>query len=149
MNKGYQFLLTLGFILLPACSVIDLAYDKAPSYVAAKFDDAFNLNKNQNQQLKARLQSFFQWHREQELLLYQQFLDQAALYNSDGIAATEFLDLKRQFNQTWNRSVTRAIDSFGDLASSLSAAQITHYQRYFREKSDRFEDYLEKNYRAA
>lgn len=144
MKTKRNLLLLPWLLLLSACSAIDMAYNNAPSWVSAKIDDAFDLTENQIQQLDLRLQGFFGWHREQELRRYRLLLDQAALYAEDGISATEFLDLNGQIEQAWDRSVTKAINDFSDLASSLSAAQIEHYRAYYLEESEEYDEYLEK-----
>lgn len=144
MKIKRNLLLLSCLLLLSACSAIDLAYNNAPSWVSAKIDDAFDLTENQNQQLDLRLQGFFDWHREQELLRYRLFLDQAARYAEDGISAAEFLELNQLIEQTWERTVTKAIDDFGDLANSLSPAQIEHYQAYHLQQSEEHDEYFEK-----
>ena len=144
MKTKRNLLLLPWLLLLSACSAIDLAYNNAPSWVSGKFDDAFNLTENQKQQLNSRLQGFFNWHREQELHRYQVILDGAARHAEDGVSVSEFLELNHQIEQTWNRTVTKAIDEFGDLASSLSPAQIKHYQSYYLEKSEEHDENLEK-----
>ena len=130
-------------LLLSSCGVIDLAYNNAPSYVAGEFEDAFGLNQAQSDQLDARLQQFFAWHRRQELTHYRQLLDQAALSAADGISADEFLALHDDVRAAWRRSLEKAIDSLGDLAATLTPQQIEQYQNYHRENSEEHQEYLE------
>ena len=144
MKAKRNLLLVPWLLLLSACSAIDVAYNNAPSWVGGKIDDAFHLTGNQKQQLNAQLQSFFNWHREQELHRYQIVLDQAAQHAEDGISVDEFLDLNHQIEQTWDRTVSKAIDEMGDLASSISPAQIKNFQFYYLERSEEHNDYLEK-----
>lgn len=132
-------------LILAGCSMIDIAYNNAPTLVSSEIDDAFDLDSLQNNQLDSRLEQFFVWHREEELIRYQQLLDQAALAAADGITAAEFMSLNRDIRLAWRRSLEKAIDSFGDLAVTLTPQQIENYQQYHRESFSEFNDYLEKS----
>jgi hypothetical protein len=132
-------------LILAGCSMIDIAYNNAPTLVSSEIDDAFDLDSLQNNQLDSRLEQFFVWHREEELFRYQQLLDQAALAAADGITAAEFMALNRNIRLAWRRSLEKAIDSFGDLAVTLTPQQIENYQQYHRESFSEFNDYLEKS----
>jgi hypothetical protein len=125
--------------------MVDLAYNNAPTLVASKFDDAFDLDAQQNTQLDSRLDQFFKWHRKEELVRYQQLLDQAALATADGITAGEFLEINESVRLAWLRTLEKMIDSLGDLAVSLTPQQIASYQQYHRESFSEFSDYLEKS----
>jgi len=146
MKRIYQLCFaTACSLILAGCGMIDLAYNNAPSIVSSKIDDAFDLDARQNTQLDSRLDQFFVWHREEELIRYQQLLDQAALAAADGITAAEFMELNKNVRLAWRRSLEKAIDSFGDLAVTLTPQQIENYQQYHRESFSEFKDYLEKS----
>jgi hypothetical protein len=146
MKRIYRLCFAIACCLIMAgCSMIDLAYNNAPSFVSSEIDDAFDLNAQQNTQLDSRLEQFFVWHREEELIRYQQLLDQAALATADGITAAEFMALNKDVRLAWRRSLEKAIDSFGDLAVTLTPQQIENYQQYHRESFSEFKDYLEKS----
>jgi hypothetical protein len=146
MKRIYQlFFATACSLILAGCSMVDIAYNNAPSLVSSKIDDAFDLDSLQNNQLDSRLEQFFVWHREEELIRYQQLLDQAALAAADGITATEFMELNNNIRLAWLRSLEKAIDSFGDLAVTLTPQQIENYQQYHRESFSEFKGYLDKS----
>ena len=131
-------------LILASCSIIDFAYNNAPAFVGSEFEDAFDLDEAQSAQLDSRLQQFFSWHRKQELARYRQLLQQSAAATARGITADEFLYLQNEIREAWRRSLAMAIDNLGDLATTLDERQIEHYQSYFREASEEYEDYLEK-----
>jgi hypothetical protein len=146
MKCIYQLCLTVTCCLLVAgCGMVDLAYNNAPTLVASKIDDAFDLDAQQNTQLDSRLDQFFKWHRKEELVRYQQLLDQAALATADGITAGEFLEINKSVRLAWLRTLEKMIDSLGDLAVTLTPQQIVSYQQYHRESFSEFSDYLEKS----
>lgn len=145
--RNFQKLLIAGSLLLwlGGCSVADMAYNNAPSFVAGELEDAFDLSTSQSHQLDSRLEQFFIWHRQQELSRYHEFLERAALAAADGITATEFLALRNDIGAAWERSVEKGIDSLGDLFANLTPQQIEQFQQYHRESSEEYQDYLEKS----
>ena len=132
-------------LLLGGCSLVDVAYNNAPYLVGSEFEDAFDLSDTQLAQLDSRLQRFFAWHREEELMQYREFLDRAALVSADGITETEFLELQNDVMDARDRLLEKAIDSLGDLAVSLTPQQIASFEEYFMENSEKYRDYLEKS----
>lgn len=136
------YILLVCSLLTAGCSAIGFAYDNAPSYIAGEIEDAFDLDDAQRAQLDAGLQKFFTWHRQQELARYQQILDQAALDAADGITAPELLEFVDKLRLAWRRMLEQAIDDMGDLALTFTPDQIDHYQRYFRNDSSEYDDYL-------
>jgi hypothetical protein len=132
-------------LILAGCGMIDLAYNNAPSLVANEIDNAFDLSEMQNSQLDSRLDQFFDWHRKQELVRYQQLLDQAALATADGITVTKFMELNKSVRIALQRSLEKAIDSLGDLAVTLTPQQIENYRQYHGESIGEFDDYLDKS----
>lgn len=139
----HSWFATVCMLMLANCSIIELAYNKAPSFIAGELDEAFDLNESQSSQLNSRLEQFFTWHRKEELGRYQQLLERASQSIADGITAAEFLKLNDDIQIAWRRSLAKAIDSLGDLALTLTQEQIEHYQRYYREHSKEHRDYLE------
>jgi hypothetical protein len=132
-------------LILAGCGMIDLAYNNGSTLVANEIDNAFDLSEAQNDQLDSRLDQFFEWHRKEELIRYQQLLDQAALATANGITAAEFMDLNKGIRLAWQRSLEKAIDSLGDLAVTLTPQQIENYRQYHRESLGKFDDYLKKS----
>ena len=125
--------------------MIDIAYNNGTTLVGNEIDNAFDLSEAQNDQLDSRLDQFFEWHRKQELVRYQQLLDQAALATANGITAAEFMELNKGIRFAWQRSLEKAIDSLGDLAVTLTPQQIENYRQYHRESLGKFDDYLQKS----
>lgn len=145
--KYFPGILFAGSLLLglSGCSVADMAYNNAPSFVAGELEEAFALSEAQSSQLDSRLDQFFSWHRQEELSRYREFLEHAALAAADGITASEFLTLRNDIGAAWDRSIEKGIDSLGDLLTNLTPEQIEQYQQYHRESSEEYQDYLKKS----
>ena len=136
-------LVIIAVLLTASCSAFEFAYNNAPSFVASEVEDAFDLDGDQVTQLEDGLQQFFIWHRQQELPRYRQFMETAASAISDGITADDFLELSAELRLAWQRSLARAIDDLSEIALTLTPAQIDHYQQYFIDESDEYDDYLQ------
>jgi hypothetical protein len=130
-------------LALTSCAAINFAYNNAPGFVASEFEDAFDLDQDQADQLDVALQDFFAWHRQNELPHYRQLLERAARDIEDGITAAEFLRINSDFRNAWQRSLARIIDDIGDLATTLTPQQIEHYAEYYEDDSENYRDYLE------
>ncbi len=141
----HLFCIATCTLILAGCGMIDIAYNNGSTLVANEIDNAFDLSEAQNNQLDSRLDQFFEWHRKEELIRYQQLLDQAALATANGITAAEFMDLNKGIRLAWQRSLEKAIDNLGDLAVTLTPQQIENYQQYHRESLEKFDDYLQKS----
>ena len=130
-------------VWLAGCSVVDYAYNNSATFIADEIDDALNLDKSQLSHLETVLQQLLVWHRQQELVRYQQVLEQAAVDAADGITAAEYLDFHEAVRDAMRRTLERAIDGLGEFVLTLTPAQIEHYQRYYREDPTEHTLYLD------
>jgi hypothetical protein len=135
--------LVLCALLAAGCSAIGFAYNNAPSYIAGELEDAFDLDEAQRSELDIRMDKFFAWHRQQELERYHRLLDDAARNAADGITAEEFLEFIDGLRLAFRRLMEQAIVDFSDLGLTLTPEQIDHFDRYFREDSAEYYQYLE------
>ena len=46
-------------LLLTSCGTVEFIYNQAPSYLAGKFEDAFDLNDAQVARLESKVEDFF------------------------------------------------------------------------------------------
>jgi len=136
-------LVVVATLTLGGCSAVNIVYNNAPTFAAGEIDDAFDLNDAQSVQVDAALERFFDWHRQQELAHYQQMLNDAALAIADGISAAEYLAMYDEVRSAFRRSLLRMIDDLHGLTATLTPAQIDHYDQYFRNRSEKYQDYLE------
>jgi hypothetical protein len=137
------WLVVAATLAMAGCSAIDIVYNNAPSFVGGEIEDALDLDDEQRVQVDAGLHRFFDWHRQQELPRYRKMLDHAALAIEDGISAAEYLSIYNDVHAAWERSLLRLIDDLHGLTASLTPAQIDHYDQYFREHSEKYQEFLE------
>jgi hypothetical protein len=142
LRHFHNCLLLAASLLLASCTAVEFAYNNAPAYLAGEFDDAFDVDDAQSEQVDLAFERFFEWHRQYELERYHELLDSAAMRVADGIRADEFMDITREMRSAWHRSLGRLADDFAPLLATLSPEQIDHYEAYFRERSEEYEDYL-------
>jgi len=139
----HSWLVVAAALALASCSAADIVYDNAPSFVGAEIESALDLDDAQRAEVDAGLQRFFAWHREHELERYRVMLNHAALAIEDGISADEYSAIYADVHAAWERSLLRLIEDLHGLTASLTPAQIDNYDRYFREHSEKYQDYLE------
>ena len=130
-------------LTVSSCGLVDLAYDNAPGLVAGRFDDAFDVSDAQREQLEARLETFFAWHRATELIRYERVLREAAARAEDGIQAGDTLWLVDEVRDARQRGVARLLDEVADLGTTLTPAQLEQLEAYFAESGEEYADYLE------
>jgi hypothetical protein len=70
-------------------------------------------------------------------------MNAATIAIADGLTAAAFLEISADLRLAWQRSLTRAIEDLGDLALTLSPAQIEHFQQYFHDHGEEYRDYLQ------
>ena len=134
--------LLVSLLALGGCGAVNLVYNNAPTLLGSEFDDAFDLNDSQSEQVDQALEDFFAWHRKHELPRYQQILEEAAVAVNDGITATEMQTIYDHADAAARRSVAQLIDRIGALSIRLTPEQIDHYERYHQNRSSDFRDYL-------
>jgi hypothetical protein len=145
MRRLQNCLVLAASLLLAGCTTVEFAYNNAPAYLAGEFDDAFDVDAAQSEQVDLAFERFFAWHREYELERYHELLDNAAIRIADGIRVDEFMDITRAMRRAWHRSLARLAEDFAPLLATMSPAQIDHYEAYFREQSEEYDDYLAMN----
>lgn len=145
MRKPGSLFAGICLLLLAGCNTANMAYNNAPRFVASEFEDAFDLNSDQSTQLDSRLRQFFAWHRKEELGRYRQLLERAALDVEDGLSAEEFARIVDEIRDAWDRSMARVIDNIGGLGATLSAEQIEHFQAYYDESQQEYDEYFALN----
>lgn len=144
MRRPPRFVVALtGVLALGGCGLVELAYDNAPGLVAGRFDEAFDITDSQRRQLETRLETFFEWHREQELIRYEAVLYRAATLAEDGIEPDETLWLIDEVRDAYRRGVARLLDDVVELGTTLTPAQLDQLETYFDDSSEEYDDYLE------
>lgn len=132
-NKLVAVGVLIVFALVTGCSATSLVYNNAPWLISGKIDDYFSVSRDQQQQLDQDIQAFAQWHRVTELPRYVRLLSKFSAQFENGLTRDELGWLFDQVSAARIRFAERGIDPASDFLSAISAAQLDHFDREFRE----------------
>ena len=138
--KSLLWILLLNGIL-SGCSYTSFIYNNAPWLIREKVDDYFSLTSTQERQLNLDIDSFFKWHRYQEL---PQYASMITVFNNqfvDGLTREELISFFEQVAKAQTRSIEFSLDSTSLFLANISREQLEHFDREFQQLID---DDLEK-----
>lgn len=126
-----RVLVVLGLVvLLSACTMVTLAYNRLPTLVYWRVDGMFDLSADQSARLKPLIEDWHRWHRREHLPRYAQALrDWQALAVSD-LTPGQVCATFDQVRGWALEAVERFMPLMVELAPTLSAAQIDHWDRH-------------------
>ena len=119
---------------LAGCSSTSLVYNNADWLIRSKIDDYFPLSGRQQRQLKRDIKTFFEWHRQQELVEYSDVLTQFNQQFADGLTLQEldlFLD---KLSAARVRFAKASLQSASLFLSTVTIEQIDYFDQDFTEK---------------
>jgi hypothetical protein len=119
--------------LLTGCSSVQLAYNNAPALLQFQMDRYLNLDQAQEDLLSQELRALQAWHREDELPLYAQTLQQwaAKLDQPYTFTASELLEKQAQLEQTLLVMGQESAYRLAPLILTLSESQRQRLQSRF------------------
>ncbi|UOF01556.1 DUF6279 family lipoprotein [Bdellovibrio reynosensis] len=133
----YVLVLLLGFLVLPSCSRLDLAFNWADTFIVSKVDDYFNLTYTQSKELKKSLNKDFKKvsatvipqiiddAKKLEQQLQKNTVDEAIIEKLFSMGQNVFEDFYAQF------SVTAV-----EFIASTNKNQLEHFKKAFYEKQN-------------
>lgn len=137
---------TCAVVALVACSAVRLAYNQAPGLAYWWVDGYADLNDPQSVQLRRDIDTFFAWHRVNELPFYvtrlQQWQRLVASDSTPELVCMQFEHLRAAYL----RMVDRGLEPMARLALTTTPAQLQHMQRQFAKGNKKFEtDFVRVN----
>jgi hypothetical protein len=116
-------------LLLPACSTVKLAYNNADEVVAWMVDDYLDLNREQEDGLRALLARFHTWHRSTQLPEYARLLDAANRRLSAGLTEADVAWAADVIEDRYRSLAHRAHADAVRVLATLSDDQVAHLRR--------------------
>jgi hypothetical protein len=132
-------LLALAVTVLSGCSAIRLGYRQADVILAWRADDYFDLDAQQKQDLRRRLDRLLSWHRYEQLPEYAAFLSGAIDKAKGGVGHDDIVRLVDGFKQRYRVIVERGIDDAVEMLTTLRPEQLVALQQQFDRDNRRFE----------
>lgn len=129
--------------LLAACTAARFAYNQAPQFSYWWLDSHFDFDDTQSEQVRGDIETFFAWHRREELPAVADLLRQWQAMAARDLTAAEVCAQFDTVRARLTLTGERLIDPFARLAPRLDPAQLEHLQRRQARSNEEFErDFL-------
>ena len=122
-QTGARLLLFLIGLVLTGCSSTQFAYNQLDTLILWKSGDYVDLTSEQRTWLRSEVNAFLDWHREEELPRYSQWLFQAELSLDEPLTERRVAALMIPFDLALDRLQIRIYDLLFRGASLLTAEQ--------------------------
>lgn len=134
-----RWLLIALMVLLQGCSTIKIAYQQLPTLSYWWLDNQLSFSDSQAVKVKESLDNLQRWHRLQELPLYTQLIQRAALSSQGNLQAQDVCSLWVEGQQRADRLMQEALRQGGPVIAALGPRQLSHLARQFTVKNEEWE----------
>lgn len=134
-------------LLVAGCSGTTFVYNRLNIILPWYMGEYVDLNRAQKKELKGLLEPYLEWHRNQELPLYLEVLeDMEAGLDREELTLEDIDATMESFEQAWLRLEARTLEWMLVLGESLSDEQIADFIEVLREQQEEYrEEYLERS----
>ena len=115
--------------LVGACSAIRIGYNNADTLLVYSLDDYLDLNEQQEQLARERVNALLSWHRSTQLRDYAQLIDSARAKLGGPVTAAEVLAFNEAINARLASLGERAAPDLAQLSLTLAPAQLDRLGR--------------------
>ena len=138
--------LLLALLVLGGCSSTTFVYNRLDFLLPWYLDDYVELNTVQDQFLDDQLQPFLAWHRDLELPLYLQILDDIDRRLDRQLTVDDIAAISLEFEDAWFRLEDRALDWLLALGERLTEEQVQEFLAALWEQQEKYEKkYLKRS----
>lgn len=130
-------------LLIAGCSTLRIAYDNADTWLYFRANAYLDLEAQQAQELDARIDEFFAWHRKNALPQYARLSDDAAKRIAKGLSREDLVWGYDSLVAHARQSLRVAAERIAPLLDRLTPRQVAHMESRFAEDNRKFEkEYL-------
>ncbi len=138
--------LLLALLVLGGCSSTTFVYNRLDFLLPWYLDDYVELNTVQDQFLDDQLQPFLAWHRDLDLPLYLQILDDIDRRLDRQLTVDDIAAISLEFEDAWFRLEDRALDWLLALGERLTEEQVQEFLAALWEQQEKYEKkYLKRS----
>ena len=146
MYRVCRVYLLLALLVLGGCSSTTFVYNRLDFLLPWYLDDYVELNTVQDQFLDDQLQPFLAWHRDLELPLYLQILDDIDRRLDRQLTVDDIAAISLEFEDAWFRLEDRALDWLLALGERLTQEQVQEFLAALWEQQEKYEKkYLKRS----
>ena len=145
--------LLIALLVLSSCVNVKLVYTFADEALKLKIRSLFDLNSDQKKTMYASVNSFVEWHQQNEINPLIDLIQDVQIVSADGkVSSSEFDQIFQKIQDGRARYLDQAIPNIVALLSSLDDEQVEEYletrieddQDYFDDLDDTEEERLEE-----
>lgn len=147
MSRVIKVTLALALAWLACgCTALRLAYDHADTWVMYRANSYLDLNGKDSEELAARIDEFFAWHRRNALPQYARIADDAAKRVAKGLSREDVVWGYDSLVAHARQSLHVAAERIAPLLDRLTPQQVAHMQKQFADDNRKFaREYLRGN----
>ncbi len=134
-----RVVLALTVAMVCGCSAMRLGYRQADVILAWRADDYFDLDAEQKQDLRRRLDRLLYWHRYEELPEYAAFLSTAIDKAQGGLKHDDIVWFVEGVKTRYRVIVEQGVNDAADMLATIKSEQLVALQRQFDRDNRRFE----------
>jgi hypothetical protein len=155
---GARSLLALLLLALAGCSWLETSYNQSPLLLQWWLDRQLDLDSVQKQELKSELKQLQSWHRQSQLPLIAQSVQNLAELATQDLTANQTCAFEEAILQSLPALAQQASRHLARLALSLRPEQLTHMRRHLAKEDEKWreewldgstEDRLKRRYKKA
>jgi hypothetical protein len=124
--------------LLAGCSALRFAYESADSYLLYRAKGYLDLDEKASDELEARIDEFFAWHRRNALPQYARNSEDAAKRVTKGLSREDLVWGYDSLVANARQSLRVAAERIAPLLDRLTPQQLAHMEKRFAEDNRKF-----------
>ncbi len=115
---------TAAVVLIASCAAMKLGYNNADTLALFQLNSYLELNPEQEQTVKERVNALIAWHRSTQLRDYAAFIDRARAKVGGQVSAADVIEFNHQLNARMMTAGEKAAPDIAHLALTLNPDQI-------------------------
>jgi len=124
--------------LAAGCTALRLAYDNADTYLHFRAQSYLDLDARGSDELNARIDEFFAWHRRTALPQYERVADEAAKRMAKGLSREDVVWGYDSLVAHARQSLRYAAERVAPLVDRLTPQQVAHMEKRFADDNRKF-----------
>jgi len=124
--------------LAAGCTALRLAYDNADTYLHFRAQSYLDLDARGSDELNARIDEFFAWHRRTALPQYERVADEAAKRLAKGLSREDVVWGYDSLVAHARQSLRYAAERVAPLVDRLTPQQVAHMEKRFADDNRKF-----------
>jgi hypothetical protein len=136
--RRLRIFLVIPIVILMSGCAVKFIYNQLDWLIPWYLDDYVSLTAEQENMLDQRLEEYLSWHRQKQLAVYADFLDEIALASEDGFSLTELDEIQFRTEIFGDQLFARLAPAMVDLFVSLDDEQVDELFVNFEQENEKY-----------